>query len=285
MRRASPPELLSAGYFALTALFVPLSGASLRAWWPTIALHLVIVLSALWLLPRFPDTGRAGILRAWLPVLGLPLIYGEVALLNDLFTTGYYDHLVQRWEIAVFGSQLSVTLRRTMPWKPLSEYLHFGYFGYYVLVPLLLGVLYARGAYASFRGALTTILATFYFCYLVFIVFPVAGPWYYFPRPDAADVGWFFPFVIRRVLAAGASQGAAFPSSHVAAAIISWLLAWRLARPLFWLYALIVPALVVGTVYGGFHYAIDAGAGIGVACVAYAAWRGKSSPPSWLRQA
>jgi membrane-associated phospholipid phosphatase len=280
--RANPPERLSAGYFALTALFVPVSGASLREWWPTVALHLAIVAVALWLLPRLPQTERAGILRAWLPVLGLPLVYGEVALLNDLFTTGYYDQPVQRWEAAVFGSQLSVTLRAMLPWKPLSEYLHFGYFGYYVLVPLLLGVLYARGEYSAFRAALTTILATFYFCYLVFIVFPVAGPWYHFPRPDPADVGWFFPFVIRRVLATGASQGAAFPSSHVAAAVISWLLAWHLARPLFWSYALIVPALVVGTVYGGFHYAIDALAGVGVAICAWGVARGA---PRVLRSA
>jgi membrane-associated phospholipid phosphatase len=278
--RANPPELLSAGYFALTALLVPLSGASLHLWWPTIALHLAIVVLALGLLPRLPDTGRAGIPRAWFPVMGLPLIYGEVALLNDLFTAGYYDHLVQRWEMALFGSQLSVTLRGMIPWKPLSEYLHFGYFGYYLLVPLLLGVLYARGAYAAFRGALTAILATFYFCYLVFVVFPVAGPWYHFQRPDAADVGWFFPFVIRRVLAAGASQGAAFPSSHVAAAVITWLLAWHLARPLFWLFALIVPALVVGTVYGGFHYAIDAAAGIAVALCAWRVATRYALPPT-----
>ncbi|HJU65901.1 MAG TPA: hypothetical protein VJ596_09500, partial [Gemmatimonadaceae bacterium] len=89
--RAKAPELLSAAYFALTALFVPLAGASVREWWPTLTLHLVIVVVALWMLPRLPDTGRAGIVRAWLPVVALPLIYAEVARLNDLFIAGYHD--------------------------------------------------------------------------------------------------------------------------------------------------------------------------------------------------
>jgi membrane-associated phospholipid phosphatase len=50
-----------------------------------------------------------------------------------------------------------------------------------------------------------------------------------------------------------------------------WISAWRLARPLFWILALVVPGLAVGTVYGGFHYAVDtiAGAAIGFAAAIF----------------
>jgi membrane-associated phospholipid phosphatase len=74
---------------------------------------------------------------------------------------------------------------------------------------------------------------------------------------------------VQQVLAHWASKGAAFPSSHVAVAVVIWLLAWRLARRVFWLLALIVPALALGTVYGGFHYTIDAGAGLLVGIAGY----------------
>ncbi|MGH7719718.1 MAG: phosphatase PAP2 family protein [Gemmatimonadaceae bacterium] len=283
MRRASPQELLLAGYFTLTALLIPLAGASLARWWSTLAAHAAIAATLLLVLPIFPDTGVRGIFRAWLPAVALPLIYAEVAHLNDLFTHSYHDLVVQRWEAALFGSQLSITLRSWLPWKPLSEYLHFGYFGYYLLVPLLCGALYARARYEEFRIALTSILATFLFCYLVFIAYPVAGPWYYFERPAAGDVGWVFPVIIRRMLDAAASQGAALPSSHVAAAVVTWLLAWRHCRSLFWFFALIVPALVIGTVYGGFHYAVDALAGIPVGVAGFAAgpaiYRALRGPP------
>jgi membrane-associated phospholipid phosphatase len=37
--------------------------------------------------------------------------------------------------------------------------------------------------------------------------------------------------------------------------------ALRLSPRVFWIQAAIVPALVAGTVYGGFHYVVDAAAG------------------------
>jgi membrane-associated phospholipid phosphatase len=115
------------------------------------------------------------------------------------------------------------------------------------------------------------VLAVFFACYLVFITFPVAGPWYVFERPTAGEMGWLFPQMEHAVLAVGASEGAAFPSSHVAAALASWLLAWQLCRGTFFVFAFIVPALIVGTVYGGFHYATDALAGVLVGLVGYLA--------------
>ena len=86
-------------------------------------------------------------------------------------------------------------------------------------------------------------------------------------QPSDASVGLFFPALVHDLLVAGAAKGAAFPSSHVAVAVVIWLLAWRLTRPVFWLLAAIVPALALVTVYGGFHYAVDSAAGalVGVA--------------------
>ena len=64
--------------------------------------------------------------------------------------------------------------------------------------------------------------------------FPVAGPYYVFPRPDA----WFLDNVFARTvydtLATGSSYGAAFPSSHVAAALAAALSAARGSHALSW---------------------------------------------------
>ena len=268
-RRLWPQERLSAGYFGVTGVLVALFGRPFSAWWPVLLLHVGLVALLVLVFPRLPKWGWIQVLRDWAPVLGLTFIYAEIAILNHLFTTGDHDAVIQRAELALFGTQPSVTLRELLPWKPLSEYLHFGYIGYYALIPLLGGSLYLRRRFTAYRYVLTVILSVFYFCYLCFIVFPVAGPWYHFPRPEASQVGWLFPYLIRVVLAAGSSKGAAFPSSHVAAAVVMWLLAWRLERPLFWVFAAIVPALVVGTVYGGFHYGLDALTGIVIGILGY----------------
>ncbi len=79
------------------------------------------------------------------------------------------------------------------------------------------------------------------------------------------------------MLLAGSAKGAAFPSSHVAGAVVIWLLAWKLSRGVFWAFAPVVPALILGTVYGGFHYAVDALAGVATGVAGYLAgpwlWR------------
>jgi membrane-associated phospholipid phosphatase len=267
--RARPHEMLAAGYFALTGLFVVAFGRPLGQWWPTLLLHVALVAGLLQLLPRLPDRGWTGVLRDWLPIAGITLVYWEVARLNDLFTLGYHDRAILRIEALLFRSQPSLVLRELLPSKPLSEYLHFGYFAYYTLLPALAGTLYLEGRREAFRYALTVVLAVFLFCYVVFIAFPVAGPWYVFERPRAGDEGWLFPQMEHAVLAAAASEGAAFPSSHVAAAVAMWLLAHRLSRATFRVFTLIVPALIVGTVYGGFHYATDALSGILIGLIGY----------------
>jgi membrane-associated phospholipid phosphatase len=101
-------------------------------------------------------------------------------------------------------------------------------------------------------------------------VFPVAGPRYEFarivgPQTDGAIYG-----LVHTILEGGSSKGTAFPSSHVAATVSAWLAAGLVSRRLMWALAPFAILLTLGTVYGRFHYAIDAAVGLGVA--AFAVW-------------
>lgn len=265
--RPRPHELLTAGYLVVTGFLVATLGTPPTTWWPVLAAHGLGVVAAVALLPLLDTRGWQSVVRDWLPVAVLPLLYTEIPRLNQLISTGYHDHAIRAVEFAVFQAPPRITLRQLLPWRPFVEYLHFSYVAYYLLLPILGGALYLRGRLREFRFMLATVLATFYACYLCFIIYPVAGPWYRVPHPDMASVGLFFPALVHDLLVAGAAKGAAFPSSHVAVAVVIWLLAWRLTRPVFWLLAAIVPALALGTVYGGFHYAVDSAAGalVGVA--------------------
>lgn len=278
-----PPERLTAAYFALTGSFVVLAGAPLTRWWPILLVHATVILALLLLVPLLGTRGVPGGLRDWILVPGLLAIYAEVGILNDLFTDRFYDRPIVALDALLFGTQPSVTLREILPWRLLSEYLHLGYFGYYVVLPGLGAALYWRRQYVLYRYVLTVTLATFFFCYVCFIVFPVAGPWFLLERPDPRELGWIFPRLVHQVLGTGGVLGLTFPSSHVAAAVVVWLFAWRFVRPLFWWYAAIVPALTVGTVYGGFHYGADAVFGILVGVLFYAVgpslWRALGGGP------
>jgi len=269
-RRPYPHEMLTAGYLAATGALAAVLG-QLTDIWPTILAHAVGIIVILAVLPRIPQRRWVVALRDWGLVLVLPFLYVEVSHLNRLLTSGYHDRAIESVEAALFHAPPGPALRHVLSWWPIDEYLHFSYVAYYALLPLLGGALYFTGRRREYRYVLATVLGTFYVCYLCFILYPVAGPWYRSPHPDAASLGHFFPSVVHAVLVRAASKGAAFPSSHVAVAVVIWLLAWRFARRVFWILAAIVPALALGTVYGGFHYAVDAGAGLVVGVAGYLA--------------
>ena len=60
----------------------------------------------------------------------------------------------------------------------------------------------------------------------------------------------------------GSSRGTAFPSSHVAASVVSSLCALRHQRLVGIAVSVMTAALTLATVYGGFHYAVDALVGV-----------------------
>ncbi len=111
-------------------------------------------------------------------------------------------------------------------------------------------------------------MAAYVACYVVFLLFPVAGPNYAFPHPTGPVRDTWSAEAVYAVLGSGSSVGTAFPSSHVAAAVAAMLGLWSEWKPLAWALAIPVGLLVVSTVYCQMHYGIDALAGIAVAVAA-----------------
>lgn len=226
---------------------------------------LVVVLVLL--VPRLPAKGFVtDLVGGGYPLILASAFYWQLGDMH-LDVARLHDALVQRWELAVFGSQVSTTWHVSMPSPLLSAALHLCYGLYYwilLLVPLWFLIRGQREAYrrAVFCGALAL-----YTCYLVFGLFPVAGPYFVFPPPTGAVVASWPARYVYFMLGTGSSIGTAFPSSHIAA---SWLMVyagWRDARKLALVLAPIAVGLALGTVYGQFHYAVDALAGAGLAIV------------------
>ena len=133
------------------------------------------------------------------------------------------------------------------------------------------------------QGARNVILATmaaFMLCYVVFALFPVAGPNYAFAHPTGPVREVWSAQLVYGILSAGSAIGTAFPSSHVAATVAAVLALRDESAPL--VSVTLVPAilLVVSTVYCQMHYAVDVLAGLLVAAVAVAGTRPLRARPS-----
>lgn len=221
-----------------------------------------------------PALRRRGGLRAvvgeFYPLLAAVGLYTAIGVINAGAGVSH-DAAVQRWEQAVFLGQPSREWIRAAPWPWLSWILHAGYLSYYfILAGAPLG-LWLSGRRHGARRVTLAMMAAFYLCYAAFLLFPVAGPRYTFPLADNAATATAIARFTQRLLDGGAAWGTAFPSSHVAVSLVAGAVTlgeWRaLGVPL--LGAAIL--LGLGTVYGQFHYAVDAVAGAGVAAAVVAA--------------
>ena len=221
-----------------------------------------------------PGLGRMGrTVRDIYPVLLLPALYGALDLLNGP-DMKVLDPEIQRLEETIFGGQVSRDWWQSHPSGFWSTLLHGVYFTYYLIVPFPALYFLSRGRPDRARTAVTMVVATFLLCYVVFLLIPVAGPYYEFPRPAGRFVENWAARLVYGTLSVGSSYGAAFPSSHVAATgaatIATWLGSPRLGA------LLLIPTvlLTVGVVYCQMHYAVDAIAGLMVPLpVALAVWK------------
>ena len=267
-----PVDLMLVGYLVLTSILILAFPRHIALWPLHLSLRLVAMVAILRGAAAHPKNALLRFVRDWYPIPMFAPLYMDLSSLTHVFTTLRYDALVMGWEQALFHGQPSQTLHLAWPSFALSEYLHFSYF-YYYFVPTTLAVwLYASRRMERFSRALTATLLAFLSCCLVYLVFPVAGPYHEFAHAGAASWPGVFGPLTHRVVESGSSLGTAFPSSHTAVAVCVWLTAWRLCRPAFWALTLVVPALALGTVYGGFHYAVDtiAGASWGAMCAVLA---------------
>lgn len=230
-------------------------------WWLLLAHALFVVLLFLVTRPGLGPVGRT--LRELYPLFLLPGLYSELDILNAP-GMAVHDALVRQWELFVFGAQVSRDWWQAAPSAFWSTVFHAAYLSYYLIVSAPALYFAWKGDLAAVRRFVLVVMATFVICYLIFIFFPVGGPYYEFPRPS----GWFIENAPARLayeaLATGSSYGAAFPSSHVAAALAATLAAMRASRTLG--IVLLVPTalLTIGVVYCQMHYGVDALAGLAV---------------------
>jgi membrane-associated phospholipid phosphatase len=230
-----------------------------ECWWLLLAHALFLIF--LFFLTRSGHGVVGRTFRELYPIFLLPALYSELDILNA-GSIPVHDRLVQHWELLLFGMQVSREWWQRAPSRFWSTLLHSAYLSYYLIISAPALYFAWRGDLLAVRRFVFVVMTTFVLCYLIFIFFPVAGPYYTFPRPAS----WFLDNeparLVYEALASGSSYGAAFPSSHVAAAVTATLSAGRASRRLGFLLSVPTLLLTVGVVYCQMHYGVDALAGL-----------------------
>lgn len=251
----------------LTLAYVAFAALVTACRWPTASgapLPLLVYASVAALALAGPSLRRHGgfteLLGEVYPLVLTVVLYGAIGTLNAASGV-LHDGRIQAWEQTIFGGQPSMAWIRAVPSPAFSTLMHAAYLSYYLILTTGPLALWYSGRRNEARRTVLACMATFFACYGVFLLFPVAGPRYVFPLAtnDATAIG--IARFTQRLLEGGSAIGTAFPSSHVAASAalsVQTFLGWpRLGAPLVAASVL----LTLATVYCQFHYATDALAG------------------------
>jgi membrane-associated phospholipid phosphatase len=207
--------------------------------------------------------------RAWrfcrdiITPLLLIFYYEETEKLNHMIVPYSMDPLFAHLEGVIFGFQPALEFYKWIPHPLFSEYMHFSYFSYYLLIPGLGIPLWFGRRHKEYDSFIFGCLLTMTFCFTFFIFVPCSGPWYYFTEKTQRwqFPGYFFVKIMEIILRYGEIANGAFPSSHVAMATVILLCSLGYHRLIFWIMLPFVISLFASTVYTQAHYLIDVPAG------------------------
>lgn len=208
---------------------------------------------------------------AYVPLLYF-VFYHQIETLWPILREGPLDWALASMETRLFGGQPSLLFHATVPFRWLSELFCFAYFAYYFFSPVVFfTVLFQRGYLVVERIVFATSLC-FFSCYALFWLFPTVGPHFWFPPykgPQLYD-GYLFNHLLFFLTSGGEIRGGAFPSSHIAVALLLTLSTRKHAPRLFLPLALITALMLPAVVYLRAHYLVDVPAGIIFGLLAYA---------------
>ncbi|MDZ7266396.1 MAG: phosphatase PAP2 family protein [candidate division KSB1 bacterium] len=269
-------DKLTLGYLVLVPLLILLSGKHVHLW-PVIAVAHPLLIAGILALVRSQHRLPAGVrwLRDWYPMLLFTFFFSTVGRLVTLFLPFWLEPFLLRSDFWFWQRH---------PWEFFSQHLDrvttevfsFAYWSYYLLIPAVAAVHYAalrpgrNGAPTApaFQAVMNRLCLVMYTCYACFLLLPARGPHHVLNLDhDLLFAGGWFYRAILFIQSKGSVVGAAFPSSHVAAAWTMLLTLRKSFRKLFWTILPLVVLLSLSIFVIQYHYVLDAFGGVLVAVV------------------
>lgn len=196
-------------------------------------------------------------IRDWYGI-ALFLYYFETAsAFNRVIFPDFIDDFFVAIDQWIFGYQPAVEWGLRYDHWLISEIFHFAYFSYYLMGLFYLWV-YIKKRDLFYRYVFQ-LCFVFYVCYITYNILPVIGGRYLEGMMELTQQYQHGPFthIMAFIYRMSPHLGGAFPSSHVAIAIVVTMSAFHYCRKTGWYILPVTILLTISTVYGHYHYFID----------------------------
>jgi membrane-associated phospholipid phosphatase len=252
-------------YVATVSLFFPLT-ALLRFSAFAVAALVAVACAGLAALERHAHPRVLSMVRDWLPIALMLVAYREM----NWFAAAHGTHALERqwivWDRSLLHTHGVQAVVESAGWLG-PALLELSYLLVYGVGPFVVGILYAyRRRELVDRILLTYLLGTL-LAYALFPYFPSDPPRTVFPGMDLPGVMTPLRRLNLAIVGGYGIHSSVFPSAHVSSAFsAAWglLLLFKEKRWVGWAMLVYAASVTVATVYGRYHYAVDAIAGLAV---------------------
>jgi membrane-associated phospholipid phosphatase len=269
--RLRSAEWLLVIYFGYVAVIAPRFPLEQQAVWrPFLAELLVCVLFLALAYGESRDHAELfSMIRDWVPVALLLLAYREM---------DWFSSLPRNFDLELRWVEWDRTILHQWHWQRALEslgavgpmYLELCYALVYAIAPFVVAVLYFQHRRERVNGALFLYLLGTLLSYALFPYFPTDPPRVAFGGTDMPHITTALRELNLWLVNGYGIHSSVFPSAHVSSAFsAAWaLFAFLPERKRYgWGMLIYAASVAVATIYGRYHYAADAVAGIGISLI------------------
>jgi len=252
-------------YVAIVALFFPLTHGMRYASFPVVAC-VVVACAGLAVCERRSGSRALSMVRDWLPIALTLMAYREM----NWFATAHKQHTLEQawivWDRWLLHDCGMTALVEASGWLG-PGFLELCYLFVYAVGPFTVGILYGYHRRDLVDRVLVTYLFGTLLAYALFPYFPSDPPRTVFAGMDVPGVMTPIRRLNLAIVGGYGIHSSVFPSAHVSSAFSAgWglLLLFRERRRVGWGMLVYAACVSLATVYGRYHYAADAVAGMAI---------------------
>jgi membrane-associated phospholipid phosphatase len=239
---------------------------------PSVSRELILALAAIFvsssLSHSIPHSGARSGMRVMSLLALVGFLDSEMAGFQHVLVQKWCDESVLSFEVNLAGQPWGLLLQQVVhPY--VTEMSMFAYVIYAMLLPATAAICYWFGGEKAVDDYLLALCVAFSICFVGFMIYPLAGPYFFSSETYSVPLrGGFFTQCGEWIRIHKHYPGGSLPSPHCAGATVMLAMLFRYNRSIAFVVLPTILLLYISTVYGRFHYAIDAVVGIATGVVA-----------------
>ncbi|MCB5224250.1 MAG: phosphatase PAP2 family protein [Candidatus Cloacimonadaceae bacterium] len=197
------------------------------------------------------------------PIVLFAYFYGSLHAVARIIFPDWLDPWFMELDHKIFGYYPSLVWGQKLNHWLTQEVFHFAYFCYYPMIAGLPVYFYLKNK-PAFKELIFNLTFVFYCCYIFYSLIPVVGARIHTDALTLSQTyrGGVFTRIMALIYNRSNHWGGAFPSSHIAIALVLTIAALKHTPKMGYVFAFITFFLSIATVYCHYHWFVDALAGV-----------------------